>query len=102
MANAKSRSLGPSLSTAEQVAGFCYLPFYVILLAMGIRWLSGLLDLSLTELQINAVYFVLNTIFDQHLWSPAMLTVLPLQDWLSRSRGRLCSRVRMGYHGRRR
>jgi len=63
MANAKSRSLGPSLSTAEQVAGFCYLPFYVILLSMGIQWLSGLLGLNLTELQINAVFFVLNTIF---------------------------------------
>jgi len=63
MANAKSRSIGPSLSTAEQVAGFCYLPFYVILLSMGIQWLSGLLGLQLTDLQINTVYFVLNTIF---------------------------------------
>ena len=36
MANAKSRSLGPGLSTAEQVAGFCYLPFFVVLLSMGV------------------------------------------------------------------
>ena len=62
MANAKSRSLGPGLSTAEQVAGFCFLPFYVILLSVGIQWLSGLLGLNLTDLQINVCYFVLNCI----------------------------------------
>lgn len=63
MANAKSYSLGPGLSTAEQVAGFCYLPFFVVLLSMGIQWLSGLLGLNLTELQLNVCYFVLNCIF---------------------------------------
>jgi len=63
MANAKSYSLGPGLSTAEQVAGFCYLPFFVVLLSMGLQWLSGLLGLGLTELQLNVCYFVLNCIF---------------------------------------
>ena len=62
LANAKSYSLGPGLSTAEQVAGFCYLPFYVVLLALGIEYLSGLLGLGLTQLQLNVVYFVLNCI----------------------------------------
>ena len=62
MANAKSYSLGPGLSTAEQVAGFCYLPFYMILLPFGLQWLSGLMDLRLTELQLNVVYFVLNCV----------------------------------------
>jgi len=63
MANAKSYSLGPGLSTAEQVAGFCYLPFYVFLLSLGIQWLSNLLGLQLTDLQLNVCYFVLNCIF---------------------------------------
>ncbi len=63
MANAKSYSLGPGLSTAEQVAGFCYLPFYVILLSWGIQWVSDLLGLQLTDLQLNVCYFVLNCIF---------------------------------------
>ena len=63
MANAKSYSLGPGLSTAEQVAGFCYLPFFVVLLSAGIQWLSNLLGLALTELQLNVCYFVLNCIF---------------------------------------
>lgn len=62
MANAKSYSLGPGLSTAEQVAGFCYLPFYVVLLAWGIQWLSGLLGLNLTEIQVNLAYFVINCV----------------------------------------
>lgn len=60
MANAKSYSLGPSLSTAEKVAGFCYLPFYVVLLALILQYLSGLLGFHLTMLQINICYFVIN------------------------------------------
>ena len=62
MANAKSHSLGPGLSTAEQVAGFCYLPFYMILLPLGLNWLSQLLDLRLTDLQINLAYFIINCV----------------------------------------
>ena len=62
MANTKSNSLGPGLSTAEQVAGFCYLPFYVILLSMGIQWVAGLIGLTLTEVQLNLCYFVINCI----------------------------------------
>ena len=62
MANAKSHSLGPGLSTAEQVAGFCYLPFYVVLLGWGIQWLSELLGLGLTELQVNVTFFVINCV----------------------------------------
>ena len=62
MANAKSRSLGPGLSTAEQVAGFCYLPFYVVLLAWTLQWLSGLLGLQLSELQLNIAFFTINCI----------------------------------------
>ena len=62
MANTKSRSLGPGLSPAEQVAGFCYLPFYVGLLAWCIRYLSDLFGLNLSSMQINICYFVLNFI----------------------------------------
>lgn len=60
MANAKSHSLGPGLSTAEQVAGFCYLPFFVVLLSWCIHWAAGLLGLTLSHLQSNIAYFVLN------------------------------------------
>ena len=62
MANTKSYSLGPGLSTAEQVAGFCWLPFYVALLSMVLQYLSGLLELNLTDLQMNVCYFVINCI----------------------------------------
>lgn len=62
MANTKSKSLGPGLTTAEQVAGFCYLPFYVVLLSMLIQWVTGLLNLSLTEIQLNLCYFAINCI----------------------------------------
>ena len=42
MANTKSNSLGISPSAAAQVAGFCYLPFYVVLLNRGLQYLSQL------------------------------------------------------------
>ena len=60
MANAKSYSLGPGLSTAEQVAGFCYLPVYMVLLSVGLQWLSQTLGLNWTDMQLNVVYFVVN------------------------------------------
>ena len=62
MANAKSHSLGPGLSTAEKVAGSCYLPFYVVLLALILQYLSALLGLNLSMLQINICYFVINCV----------------------------------------
>lgn len=62
MANTKSNSLGVSPSAAAQVAGFCYLPFYVVLLAMLLQYLSGLLKLNLTELHLNICYFSINCI----------------------------------------
>ena len=56
MANAKSRSLGPGLSTAEQVAGFCYLPFYLFLLALGLQWISEKLGLGWTYEKSNTIW----------------------------------------------
>lgn len=60
MANTRSYSLGPNLSKAETVAGFCWLPFYVALLARGLRFLSDYFGLGLTSLQLNLCYFVIN------------------------------------------
>ncbi len=62
MANTKSNSLGISPSTAAQVAGFCYLPFYVVLLSLGLQYLSDLLKLNLSLLQLNLCYFAINCI----------------------------------------
>ena len=44
------------------MAGYCYLPFYVVLLAMLIEFVSGYFHLGLSTLQINICYFVINTI----------------------------------------
>ncbi len=62
MANTKSNSLGVSMSMAAQVAGVCYLPWYVAMLAVAISLVSELLHLNLTELQINVCYFAINCI----------------------------------------
>lgn len=63
MANARSSSLGPKLTNAQIIAGYLYLPFYVALLSMGLYYAADLLDLPLTELQLNTCWFALNAIF---------------------------------------
>ncbi len=56
-------SLGCGLSRAEAIAGWCYLPFYLVLLSAGIQYLAALLHVSLTALTINIVYFSINLLF---------------------------------------
>lgn len=62
MANARSNSIGPRLSNAELIAGYLYLPFYLVFLSLGLKWLLSLIELELTVLQFNTCYFVLNTL----------------------------------------
>ena len=62
MANTKSNSLGVGMSMAAQVAGVCYLPWYVAMLAVAIALVSELLHLNLSDLQINVCYFVINCV----------------------------------------
>ncbi len=62
MANTKSRSLGPQLTNGEMIGGFLYLPFYVVLLALGLEYLNQLFGLKLTGLQINIGFFVINCV----------------------------------------
>ena len=56
-------SLGRSLSRAEAIAGWCYLPFYLVLLSAGIQYLAAALHVSLTALTINIIYFSINLLF---------------------------------------
>lgn len=60
MARTKSNSLGPNLSTSEQVAGFCYLPFFVFLLQWLLAYCSDLFDLGFTSLQLTVAQYVIN------------------------------------------
>ncbi len=73
MAKTGYSSLGPGLSTAEQVAGFSYLPVYVVFLSWGLNALSQWLGLRLTDIQLNLCYFAVNflaicLIFHRFLW----------------------------------
>ena len=56
-------SLGRGLSRAEAIAGWCYLPFYLVLLSAGIQYLAALLGLTLSVLTINIIYFSVNLLF---------------------------------------
>jgi membrane protease YdiL (CAAX protease family) len=47
---------------AAQVAGVCYLPWYVAMLSVAIVTVSELLHLNLTALQINVCYFTINCV----------------------------------------
>ncbi len=62
MANTRSNSLGVGMSMAAQVAGVCYLPWYIAMLAVAITMVSELLHLNLSPLQINVCYFTINCI----------------------------------------
>lgn len=63
MANARSSNLGPKLTNTQIIAGYLYLPFYVALLSMGLRYVVRLLDITLTEAQFSGCWFVLNALF---------------------------------------
>lgn len=60
MAGTRSKSIGPGLSTAEQVAGFCYLPFFVFLLAWLLAYCSDLFGLGLDGLQLAVLRYGIN------------------------------------------
>lgn len=60
MARKPSHSLQCGLTKAETIAGWCYLPFYLVLLSAIIQYVFRWLSLPLTELTLNIVYFVVN------------------------------------------
>lgn len=62
MARKPSPSLGMSLTQAETVAGWCYLPFYLVLLSLLLQYVFRLLDLPLDPITLNAVYFCVNLV----------------------------------------
>ena len=60
MARKSSDSLGTGLTRAELIAGWCYLPFYLVLLSVCLQYLFSWLGLKTTELGLNLVYFGVN------------------------------------------
>lgn len=60
MARKPSHSLQCGLTKAETIAGWCYLPFYLVLLGVIIQYACSWLSIPLTELTLNIVYFVIN------------------------------------------
>ena len=62
MANARSSNIGPRLTNAQIIAGYLYLPFYLVLLSLVLHYVSDALGLGLTALQLNACWFVLNAL----------------------------------------
>lgn len=63
MAKPSYYSLGRRLSRAEAVAGWCYLPFYLVLLSVTIQYVAALCGVTLSALTINIIYFSINLLF---------------------------------------
>ena len=63
MARSPHYSLGRTLTRAEAIAGWCYLPFYLVLLSLGIQYIAALLGLQLSVMTINIIYFSVNVLF---------------------------------------
>lgn len=63
MAKSSYYSLGRQLSRAEAVAGWCYLPFYLVLLSAAIQYLAALCGLELSAIAVNVIYFSVNLLF---------------------------------------
>ena len=79
----KRYNLGSSMTQAEQVAGWIYLPFYVFFLSLLLSWLFSALSWS-SGVRLNAVYFGLNLlitllIFHRFLWNS--LCGVPRHFW---------------------
>ena len=82
---ARSSRLGAGMTQAEQICGWCYLPFYVVLLGLILSYLVRLLDLSVSTLTLNFAYTLINfsltlRIFHRCLYRS--LCNIPQRFWL--------------------
>ena len=57
---ASSSHLGYHLSNAEIIAGWLWLPFYLVLLSPLIQYVLKLLTIDCTQITLNLIYFVIN------------------------------------------
>ena len=60
MARRSSDSIGTGLTKSELIAGWCYLPVYLVLLSVALQYVFGWLGLETTELRVNIAYFAIN------------------------------------------
>ncbi len=60
MARKPSYSLQCGLTKTERIAGWCYLPFYLVLLSIVIQYFCAWLSIPLSYLTLNIIYFVIN------------------------------------------
>ena len=58
--NASSRYFNARLSRGELIAGWCYLPFYLVLLSVILQYVFAWLKLPLDAITLNIAYFAVN------------------------------------------
>ena len=56
-------NLGLKMTQAQTLLGWMYLPFYVLLISLGLDYLSGLLNFPMTAFSKNVAYFAINFTF---------------------------------------
>ena len=60
MARKASNSMSSRLTRFETIAGWLYLPFYLIILNLLLQLANEKLSLGMSALTINIAYFVIN------------------------------------------
>lgn len=60
MARKPAHALPHRLSRAQTIAGWCYLPFYLVLLSGILQTVCALLSIPLSDLWLNILYFSIN------------------------------------------
>ena len=58
--NANTRYFNARLTKAEIIAGWCYLPFYLVLLSVLLQHLFRALQIPLDSIVLNIAYFSVN------------------------------------------
>lgn len=88
----RGRNIGLKMTKNQYVLGWLYLPFYLVLLGLGLRLLAGVLGLEVTNFQLNLTYFAINFVvilsiyhsflrkslrgFTEHFWQFVQVVIL--------------------------
>lgn len=56
----RSYNIGLRMTKAQTVLGWLYLPFYIVLTSLGLQFLAKLLQIEITNFQLNLLYFTVN------------------------------------------
>lgn len=81
----RNGTLGPAMSRGEKIAGWIYLPFYLIGLGLLLGLILELLHVEVSDARLNLIYFLLHFLIVAvifHRWLIASLSGIGQRFWL--------------------